>query len=106
MAKQLTQESDAENRIPKRIREMQDVERNSLKRWKAKGRKVSTYTCPLCAGINEVRRPLLGEVNSRGCWDSVRMCFHCLGATYVAVYPSGRTEIGGSIACDYAREED
>ena len=60
-------------------------------RWKARGKKLTSYDCQHCWESIVVRQPDPDDVGDKGCWDSLTLCTQCGGLNFVLTYPDGRT---------------
>jgi hypothetical protein len=63
----------------------------SNQRWKEKGGKLTMWHCAFHNGLIETRQPSVDDVTEKGYWDSAKICPNCGEASFVTLFPNGKT---------------
>lgn len=66
-----------------------------LASWKKRGGKITSYSCGHCKKPILTPRPKKADCGPKGFWHSMKICPECGKLNFVAVYPSGKTEVKG-----------
>lgn len=61
--------------------------------WVEAGHKITSYLCPHCKQMVQLRQPKKSMVSNKGYWDSARTCLHCGELAFVCVFPNGKTKV-------------
>ena len=74
-------------------KELVEVNEQYLVNWRKDGGRVTTYICGHCKKSIRTPQPKKADCGPKGFWDSLELCTECGKLNFVAVYPSGKTEV-------------